>query len=149
MPLMFLQWCIQTAIGPSVMYSIHFAMPFQTNPYTCLFYLLNCREVFCFFASHNNLCQYDILLLPTKLITQADPRVFNINIMCTNVQDRSRYNSCFNVSRAVSSSLNGIICTYIRREFTDIILKKYHRWHSRIPHHTPYYLLANHIKLCK
>jgi hypothetical protein len=38
---------------------------------------------------------------------------------------------------------------YIRREFTDIILKKYQKWCLRIPHHIFDYLLAYHITLCK
>jgi hypothetical protein len=84
--------------------------------------LTDLQKLFCFFASHSNLCQYDILLLPTKLITQADPRVFSINNMCINVEYRSKYNSCFNASTELFLFTE---CNYmyIRREFTDIILK--------------------------
>jgi hypothetical protein len=93
------------------------------------------QKLFCFFASYSNLHQYDILLLPTKLITQADPRVFSINIISINVEYRSRCNSFFNVSTELFpfTEWNYV---YIRREFTDVIFKKYQKWCLRIPHHT-------------
>jgi hypothetical protein len=64
--------------------------------------------------------QYDILLLPTKLITQADPGVFSINNMCIKVEYRSRYNSYFSASTELFPFTEWNYM-YIRREFTDII----------------------------
>jgi hypothetical protein len=72
------------------------------------------------------MCQYDILLLPTKPITHADPRVFSINNMCINVEYKSRCNSYFDVSTELFPFTEWNYM-YIRREFTDIILKKYQK----------------------
>jgi hypothetical protein len=84
------------------------------------------QKLFYFFASYSNLRRYDILLLPTKLITQAYPWVFSINNACINVEYRRRYNNYINVSTELFPFTEWNYM-YNRREFTDVILKKYQK----------------------